>query len=304
MIVLGFYKYAEIKDPQELLKALKEFCQHEFFRGTILISHEGINGSVSANRENTDALRKVLTDIPNFEDLFFKEEDTYSEHPFKKMKIKVKKEIVRFDYDVDLNNTGKHITPNEFLELYDTDGNLKENVVLLDTRNDYEFEVGRFKGATHVNLQTFRGFTDKVNLDDLRDKKVVMYCTGGVRCEKATAYVKEQGIKDVSQLNQGIIQFGIEHQQSVWEGKCFVFDKRMVSPMNSEGEPVSNCHLCGTPSDLLRNCRNVVCNLLDFSKHSLFFLNKNTLWFNILILCAQQPCVKYPNCFSYKAFTF
>ncbi len=260
MIVLGFYKYAEIKDPQQLLLDLKEFCNHEHFRGTILISQEGINGSVSASRENTDRLRNVLTDIRNFSDLFFKEENTYGEHPFNKMKIRVKKEIVRFDFDVDLKNTGKHLSTEEFLELYDDNGNLKENVILLDTRNDYEFEVGRFKGATHVNLQTFREFTDKVDLDDLKNKKVVMYCTGGVRCEKATAFVKEQGIEDVSQLNQGIIQFGIEHQQSVWEGKCFVFDERMVSPMNSEGEAVSNCFICDTSSDFLRNCRNVDCN--------------------------------------------
>ncbi len=265
MIVLGFYKYVEIDDPKELMATLKELCPKAQYRGTILVSQEGINGSVSANREDTDKLRKFFSDDPRFADLFYKEEETYGDHPFKKMKIRLKKEIVRFDYDVDLKNTGKHLTTEEFLELYDSDGNLKENVILLDTRNDYEFEVGRFKGATHVNLQTFREFTDKVNLDDLKNKKVVMYCTGGVRCEKATAFVKEQGIEDVSQLNQGIIQFGIEHQQSVWEGKCFVFDKRMVSPMNTEGEPVSSCHLCGTSSDLLRNCRNVVCNLFYVS---------------------------------------
>ena len=264
MIVLGFYKYAEVPDPQQLADMLKENCPHELYRGTILVSHEGLNGSVSANRENTDKLRQLLRDIPNFDDLFFKEE-VLNEHPFKKMKIKVKNEIVRFDYDVDLKNTGKHLTPDEFLQLYDADGNLKEDVILLDTRNDYEFEVGRFKGATHLNLQTFREFTKKIDIEKLKNKKVVMYCTGGVRCEKATAYVKEQGIEDVAQLHQGIIRFGHEKEQSVWEGKCFVFDKRMVSPINSDGEPISKCHLCGTSSDLLRNCRNEVCNLFYVS---------------------------------------
>ncbi len=260
MIVLGFYKYVEIDNPNRLAESLREICNKQFYRGTILVSNEGINGSVSSNRQNTDALRKFFSDDSRFSDMFYKEEETYGEHPFKKMKIRIKKEIVRFDFDVDLKNRGDHISPDQFLELYDKDGNLKENVVLLDTRNDYEFEVGRFRGATHVNLKTFREFTKKIDLNELKNKKVVMYCTGGVRCEKATAFVKEQGIKDVSQLNQGIIQFGKEHQKSVWEGKCFVFDKRMVSPMNSEGEPVSNCYICGTSSDFLRNCRNVDCN--------------------------------------------
>ena len=188
-----------------------------------------------------------------------------NEHPFKKMMIKVKKEIVRFDCRVDLKNSGQHLSPEEFVDLYDSSGNLKDNIVLLDTRNDYEFEVGRFKGATHVNLKTFREFTEKLDINKIKDKKVVMYCTGGVRCEKATAFVKEQGVKDVYQLNQGIIQFGIEFPESVWEGKCFVFDKRMHSPMNSDGEVVSNCFICGKVCDFLRNCKNEKCDRFHIS---------------------------------------
>ncbi len=267
MIVLGFYKYANFDKPKEVAASLREFCCAEIYKGTILVSHEGINGSISSDRTNTDALRKVLQEIPGLSDIFFKEEESYNEHPFKKMKIKVKKEIVRFDCDVDLKNIGDHLSPDEFLELYNEDGSLREDVVLLDTRNDYEFEIGHFKGATHLDLQTFREFTKKVDLEALRDKKVVMYCTGGVRCEKATAYVKEQGLTDVYQLNQGIIQFGKIHQRSVWEGKCFVFDKRMVSPMNSEGEAVSVCHICNEESDFLRNCRNTACDLFYVSCH-------------------------------------
>lgn len=265
MIVLGFYKYANIKDPKAVAKSLREFCNPKSYLGTILVSQEGLNGSVSANTLNTVALRKFLQAIPGFSELFFKEEETYEEHPFKKIKIKIKDEIVRFDFNVDLKNTGTHISPDEFLELYDDNGELKKDVVILDIRNDFEYKVGRFKGATHVNLQTFREFTKKVDLKKLKNKKVVMYCTGGVRCEKASAFVKEQGIKDVSQLSQGIIQFGKIHQQSVWEGKCFVFDKRMVSSMNSESETVSICHLCNSLCDFLRNCRNVKCNLFYVS---------------------------------------
>lgn len=267
MIVLGFYKYSNFSEPEKLAASLRKFCNPDFYKGTILVSHEGINGSVSANRSDTDALREYLQDIPGLSDIFFKEEESYNEHPFKKMRIRVKKEIVRFDCDVDLKNKGKHISPDEFLELYNDDGSLRDNVIILDTRNDYEFEVGHFKGASHLDLQTFREFTKKVDLEELKDKKVVMYCTGGVRCEKATAYVKEKGIEDVSQLHQGIIQFGKIHERSVWEGKCFVFDKRMVSPMNSEGGTVSVCHICNNKCDLLRNCRNTACDLFYVSCH-------------------------------------
>lgn len=260
MIVLGFYKYVEIEDPLELMKSLKEFCNHEQYRGTILVAAEGINASVSGNRESIDSFREYLTSDSRFENLFFKEETTLNEHPFKKMMIRVKKEIVRFDCEVDLKNSGKHISPEEFVDLYDSEGNLREDIILLDTRNDYEYEVGRFKGATHVNLKTFREFTKRLDIEKIKDKKVVMYCTGGVRCEKATAYVKEQGVKEVYQLHQGIIRFGKEFQDSVWEGKCFVFDKRMHSPMNASGEVVSNCFICGKVCDFLRNCKNEICN--------------------------------------------
>lgn len=260
MIVLGFYKYVDIADVEVLADKLREFCRPESFKGTILLSNEGINASISANRDDIDSFRSFITAYDYFSDLFFKEEETYGEHPFKKMKIKIKKEIVRFEQDVDLANRGRHITAEEFVQLYDNDGNLKEDVILIDTRNDYEYEVGHFKGATHFNLQTFREFADKLDLESLKNKKVVMYCTGGIRCEKASAYVKEQGIENVSQLNQGIIQFGKEFEKSVWQGKCFVFDKRMVSPMNSEGEPISTCYICGTESDFQRNCKYELCN--------------------------------------------
>ena len=260
MIVLGFYKYVDIADVEVVADELRVFCQPERFRGTILLSREGINASISANRSDVDAFRIFISSYDFFSDLFFKEEETYGEHPFKKMKIKIKKEIVRFEQDVDLANRGRHITADEFIQLYDTDGNLKEDVILIDARNDYEFEVGHFKGATHFNLQTFREFADKLDLAVLKDKHVVMYCTGGIRCEKASAYVKGLGIENVSQLNQGIIQFGKESENSVWQGKCFVFDKRMVSPMNSEGEPISKCFICGTDCDFLRNCKYELCN--------------------------------------------
>lgn len=257
MIVLGFYKYLDVEDVEALALRIREFCSARDFKGSVLLGEEGVNASVSGNREEIDELKEFL--LVEFGDLFFKEEGC-GEHPFKKMKVKIKNEIVHFGESVNLANSGEHISSDEFLELYDSSGELKENVVVLDARNDYEFRVGHFKGAMELGIKRFREFPSKVDkLKGLEDKKIVMFCTGGIRCEKASAYLREKGFSDVLQLNQGIIQFGLEKPETVWEGKCFVFDKRMVSDVNQSGT-VSSCYICGKACDFLRNCRNVECN--------------------------------------------
>lgn len=263
-IVLGFYKYVKLRDVEKLKTDLKELCDNLNMRGSILLAEEGINASVSGSKESIGEFKNYLGKMSEFSDLFFKEEGTF-EHPFKKMKVKVKDEIVAFKCDVDLAKTGRHISADELAELYEG-GKLKENVVVLDARNDYEYQVGRFKDAIHLDINVFRDFKDKVEkLKSEKDKKIVMYCTGGIRCEKASAYLKTQGFGDVSQLNQGIIQFGKESKKGIWEGKCFVFDKRMVSGMNNEGEPISECLTCNKKCDFQRNCKNVKCNLFYVS---------------------------------------
>ena len=260
MIVLGFYKYSDIDSPEALRDDLRRFCTQNDYRGIVLISHEGINASFSGSREGINELRAFLT--TTLGELFFKEEQTLDAHPFKKLNIKVRPEIIRFDYEVSLSNAGRHISPTEFLESYYKDGTLRDNVVMLDVRNSSEFELGRFKGATHLNLNSFSEFTQKVDVNALKGKRVVMYCTGGVRCEKASAYLTEEGIDDVSQLHQGIIQFGKEYPGVAWEGRCLVFDKRMVSPINFESDIVSRCLVCDKECDFQRNCRNTTCNRL------------------------------------------
>jgi len=259
IIVLGFYKYVEVKNVESLSQDLKSLCVSLQMKGSILLAEEGINASISGTQDAILKFKKFITNIPEFKDLFFKEESTF-EHPFKKMKVKVKDEIVAFKHDVNLENAGEHISPQELSELYE-DGKLKENVVVLDARNDYEYEIGKFKDAIHLDINVFRDFQDNLDkLSQYAEKKVVMYCTGGVRCEKASAFLKEKGFKDVSQLNQGIIQFGKEMPKGIWEGKCFVFDKRMVSPMNNEGNVISKCFICKKDCDFQRNCKNLDCN--------------------------------------------
>lgn len=264
IIVLGFYKYVEIKDAQILGENLKSLCSDLGIKGNILLANEGINASISGTKDSIAKIKAHLTKIPKFRDLFFKEESTF-EHPFKKMKVKIKSEIVAFKHEVDLKDAGTHISPKQLSDLYEN-GKLKPDVLILDARNDYEYEIGRFKEAIHLNINVFREFKNKIKeLKKEKEKKVVMYCTGGVRCEKASAYLKNQGFKDVSQLNQGIINFSKDSPSDIWEGKCFVFDKRMVSPMNNEGETISQCLTCKNNSDFQRNCKNVDCNLFYVS---------------------------------------
>jgi UPF0176 protein len=257
---LGFYKYISLCNVSNLAITISDFCKSYDIKGSILLAEEGINASISGTPKSIQSFKKFITSLAPFKDLFFKDEETF-EHPFKKMKVKVKNEIVAFKHKVNLEKTGEHITPQQLSELYDESGKLKGNAVILDARNDYEYRIGRFKEAIHLNIKVFRDFKNQIDkISQYADKKVVMYCTGGVRCEKASAFLIEKGFKDVSQLNQGIIQFGKEITNNIWEGKCFVFDKRMASPVNNDGAIISQCFVCGKKCDFLRNCKNVACN--------------------------------------------
>lgn len=254
--VLLFYKYVEIDDPSDFSKKHLKACKKIGLFGRILVAKEGINGSVSGNEEQIEEYKKIMRNNDLFSDMIFKE-DMATEHPFKKMNIKVKNELVRFEQDVDLSKTGKHISPRDFLNLYDSG----EEIIILDARNDYESKVGKFKNAVTPEIKTFREFPKVLDLlKGKEDKKIVMYCTGGIRCEKASAYLVQNGFKDVSQLSGGILTFGKEFPDSVWEGKCFVFDKRMMSSINSKDSCLSNCEICNKECDLYRNCKNNSCD--------------------------------------------
>lgn len=255
--ILLFYKYVNINNPQEFITKHLQDCKALGLMGRILVAKEGINGSVSGSEERVEAYKKLLRSDERFSDIVFKEDDGLVS-PFKRMVVKLKNEIVRFEKVVDLKNTGKHLTPAEFLELY----NSEDRPVIIDARNDYEFRVGRFKDATPLPIRTFKEFPKAVlDLNIPKSKKIVMYCTGGVRCEKASAFMKENGYEDVSQLSGGIISFGKEFPDTVWDGKLFVFDKRLVSSINKDDiQPITNCEVCNTSCDLYKNCRNVNCD--------------------------------------------
>ncbi len=255
MIVISFYKYAGIEEPEKFRLKLLKFCNKLGIRGRILTAQEGINGSVSGTTNQVGRFKHFLLDDKRFSDMNFKEDECLM-HPFKKMIVKVKKEIVNFCQEVDLKNTGKHISPEEFIEFC---GN--KNVIILDARNEYESRVGKFKNAVTLPIKTFREFPDAVKkLEDKKDRKIVMYCTGGIRCEKASAYMKEQGFKEVYQLSGGILNFGKHFPDTIWEGKCFVFDKRLLSRVNNEKKAITNCEICNVECDLYKNCRNKECD--------------------------------------------
>lgn len=259
--ILLFYKYIFIKYPEKLKKKHLAFCQKLGIRGRILLAHEGINGSVSGTRKQVEEYKKGLRKDSRFLGIMFKE-DKGILHPFKRMEVKTKKEIVNFGQNVDLKNVGKHITPREFLDLYkNEEGKIGKDIIILDVRNEYESRVGKFNGAYISSIKTFREFTKVAcELESKKDKKIVIYCTGGIRCEKASAYLKEQGFKDVSQLSGGILAFGKEFPDTIWQGKCFVFDKRIISSINSEESTITKCEICYIACDLYKNCRNNECD--------------------------------------------
>ncbi len=253
--VLAFYKFVTLVKPQVVKKKLLAFCKSLDIRGRILLGTEGINGSVAGTFEQTEKFKTFLTSDESFADIVFKEQESIS-IPFRRMSVKIKDEIVRLGKKVDLSKMGTFVSPKEFLDVYN-----QKDVIILDTRNDYEWKVGKFKNALTLPIKTFREFPEAVEKLGIRkDAKIAMYCTGGIRCEKASAYMGEQGFTNVSQLQGGIITFGKELPDTAWEGSCFVFDKRLISDINSEHVPLTNCEHCETKCDLYRNCRQVDCD--------------------------------------------
>lgn len=258
--ILLFYKFQEIEDPNYFARKQRRFCNQLGVFGKVLVAKEGINGSISGSKEQVEKYKKFLHSFKGFEDVSFKEELAI-EHPFTKMHVKIKKEIIRIDRKIDLKNKGKYISPSQFLELYKKN----EDLIVLDARNDYEYKIGRFKNAINPCIKSFREFpkfVQKFEKETDKNKKIVMYCTGGIRCEKASSYMIKNGFKNIHQLEGGIINFCQKYPNTIWEGNCFVFDKRLMTDINQNNKTITCCENCGLISDLYRNCKNVYCDRL------------------------------------------
>ncbi|UCS95162.1 rhodanese-related sulfurtransferase [Echinicola marina] len=257
--VLLYYCYAEIKDAEAYREEHHLFCIENNIRGRIIISSEGLNGTVSGLKEDCEKYMAYVKSDPRFAKTDFKVDD-FDRHAFAKIHVRVKPEIVHSSlrHINPLEKTGKHLEPEEFKKLKD-----QEDVVILDVRSNYEHELGHFKNALTLDIDNFRDFPEKVKeLEHLKGKKVLTYCTGGIKCEKASAYLLDQGFEDVYQLHGGIIKYGMEAGGEDFEGKCYVFDNRLAVDVNKVNPTViSKCHCCGTPSDRMVNCANPECNI-------------------------------------------
>jgi UPF0176 protein len=246
-VVAALYKFVTIEEPETFRDNLYDFMIDNEIRGTILVAEEGINGTVSGSRQHVDALLTYLRADSRLADLEHKESYT-DKCPFLRTKVRLKKEIVTLGIEgVNPNNiVGTYVDPENWNDLIS-----REDVVLVDTRNDYEYQIGSFKNAINPDTTSFRQFPDFVqsNLDPSKVKKVAMFCTGGIRCEKATSYMKMQGFEEVYHLKGGILKYleQVDTDQSMWEGECFVFDDRVSVDHDLARGEYDLCHACRMP---------------------------------------------------------
>ena len=245
--IAALYKFVALPDYKELQPKILKVCQDNGIMGTLLLAEEGINGTVSGSREGIDNLLAYLKSDPRLADLSHKEAEN-EEQPFYRMKVRLKKEIVTLGAPgTDPNKmVGAYIKPKDWNDLIND-----PEVILVDTRNDYEVEVGTFKGAINPKTQTFREFKQYVeeNLDKDKHKKVAMFCTGGIRCEKSTSYLLREGFEEVYHLEGGILQYfeDVPEEESTWEGECFVFDQRVTVNHALEKGSYDQCYACRYP---------------------------------------------------------
>ena len=254
MLNVSFYKFIALSNLKNLKSQILNFMLEEDIKGKILLSKEGINGAYTLNEKSDEKFSNFLNDIFNT-DFFFKKTKCTNHH-FKRTLVKIRKEIITFNQSYDIKNTGKYIPPKKLKEWYDN----KEDFVIVDHRNDYEFEVGHFENSINLNIKEFTQFSNSINKikDEIKGKKIVNFCTGGVRCEKSTAWMAQNGFGDeIYQVEGGIINYGKECSDKYWVGKCFVFDDRGAIEIdeNKQNENYSQCNVCKVPETKKHICR-------------------------------------------------
>jgi len=278
--VLAYYFFTPIEDPDVEVARHKEFFDTRDVKARIYISHEGINGQMSASQEAAEEYMTWLKSDPRFAEVEFKLH-YYHEHVFPRCTVKRRDQIVALDAKVDAKDGGEHVSPSKWREMLEEKD---QDTLLLDVRNDYEWVLGHFEGAELPDLETFRQFpTYARELKKTRDPKktkVMMYCTGGIRCELYSALMKKEGFEQVYQLQGGIIKYGLEEGADKWLGKLFVFDDRLSVPISEEEEApvIGKCHHCGVSAESYYNCADMDCNEL--------------------FLCCPECAEKYKGCCS------
>ncbi len=260
--VLLYYQYVTIENPAEFAAEHLAFCKEIGLKGRILVATEGINGTVSGTIEQTDKYMEEMRKDSRFATMVFKI-DVADGHAFKKMHVRPRPELVNLSLEDDINPhelTGKYLSPKEFYEKMQD-----QNTIILDARNTYEYDLGHFRGAIRPDVETFRDLPQWVreNKEMLEGKKILTYCTGGIRCEKFSGWLVREGFEDVGQLHGGIATYGKdpEVQGELWDGQLYVFDERIAVPVNQkEHVIVGKDHFTGEPCERYVNCANPECN--------------------------------------------
>ena len=240
------YKFEPLENLDSLIPEFQNKCDELGLKGSVYLSPNGINFSIAGTEKNIDTYIEFMEEDSRFRDIPLKK--TFSEtQPFRRMKVRLKKEIISLGRD-DINPrelTGDYISPRELFEMYET----KEDVIVLDTRNEYETRVGLFENAVDLQLDTFRDFPSAIETlpEEYKDKQIVMYCTGGIRCEKASAVMMKAGFSDVKQLEGGVLDYFKETGGAYWNGDCFVFDERVALDKELKETEYIYCYICREP---------------------------------------------------------
>ncbi len=279
--ILLYYKFTPIKDPEMLKLWQKTLCDSLNLHGRILVSKQGINGTVGGELEDLKAYVKACKQFPGFKNILWKWSEGGRDN-FPRMSVKIKPELVAFEsfdeIEVDekgVVGTGPHLKPEQVNEMVEKYG---DDVVFFDGRNQYEAKVGRFKNAVVPDTRTSRDFIPELEsgkYDHLKDKKVISYCTGGVRCELLSAMMKKRGFKDVYQIDGGIVKYGEKYgDDGLWEGQLYVFDGRMGMDFSDHAKVIGECIHCQGKTSNYENCALPSCN-------------------DLVLIC--EPCKKNPD---------
>lgn len=266
--ILLYYKFTPIADPEVVKLWQKTLTDSLNLRGRILVSQHGLNGTVGGDMDDLKKYIKETKKFPGFKDIVFKWSDG-SREDFPRMSVKNRRELVGFknsddEFEVDEKGViggGQHLKPRQVHELIEKYG---DDVVFFDGRNEHEAKIGKFKNAIVPNTNTSRDFIAELEsdkYDDIKDKKIITYCTGGIRCEVISAMMKKRGFKDVYQIDGGIVKYGEAYgDDGLWEGSLRVFDNRMTVDFSDNPKTIGECTHCGGPTNNFENCAHTECN--------------------------------------------
>lgn len=266
--ILLYYKFTPVSDPEAVKLWQKTLCDSLNLRGRILVSKHGINGTVGGDMGDLKAYIKATKQYLGFKDTVFKWSDGGRED-FPRMSVKARRELVGFknsddEFDVDMDGViggGQHLKPKQVHELVEKYG---DDVVFFDGRNEHEAQIGKFRDAVVPNTNTSRDFIAELEsnkYDDIKDKKVITYCTGGVRCEVISAMMKRRGFKEVYQIDGGIVKYGEAFgDDGLWEGALRVFDDRMIVKFSDKAKTIGECTHCKGITSNFENCAHMECN--------------------------------------------